>query len=746
MNFIKYGDYNFHGDSARYGKDGLLIEGQVEQRVALFGDELTADSFTFIINSRKCAGEQTGETFNYMFLLDKNEQPIKSSDGKFLIVKNYWPDYRNFTAGTPLDLYNEPDGEIIGRFYVEDVTQVSRKSVKFTCTDAIGVLQKKSNIGGDLWTGTSYITAGALIRFIMSGSGIEYEIEEEVAATQLHGHLKLQNRRVALGNVLTAIGASVIEEKGILKFVFLGGDPETTVLQDAIYLDGGSVEEKTPATKVRVTEHAFYQTANDETVVLFDNTDEGVPANNQLVVFDEPCYGFQGVGQVLVTTNPNYMYVTGVGTITGKKYTHTTRIIERNTGVDGPENIVSIEDNELITIYNSAAVAQRMVNYYKLPLSIEYEQLDRFGLLAAGTPINLVDPFGNFRTGWIRHKSFDLGNKTKARMNVLVDWQGGPYGSSYSTFKTFNASDISSGRIDIPADMQGKDVLLMLIGGAGGGQAGYDGETGHNVYRHIDIEDGLGKPAEGGEGGNGGAAGSLPYVYTIQIPSLASYYTNCAIGVGGAGGASNGALGSAGGATTFGSYSSAQGQRATEEVRNLINGARYCIAGTAGLKGGHGGLGSGYGNTGLDTSKNGGHPQGYAIAGGRYANGQVWSKTQPTRTYYTAGAGGGGSAYATGGTACFGKNAIGGDEATTRWKVVGGEGGKGGDGRAGNPTCAGSGGHGGGGGGGASEGYWKQEGAVAPDSNYDLGTGGAGGAGGAGGKGGDGLIVIYYNA
>ena len=743
MNFIKYGDYNFHGDSDRYGKDGLLIEGQVEQRVALFGDELTADSFTFIINSRKCAGEQTGETFNYAFLLDEDEKPIKTVDGKLVIVKNYWPDYRNFTAGTPLDLYNDPNDEIIGRFYVEDVTQVSRKSVKFTCTDAIGMLQKMEDYGGGLWEFSPIKNAGEIINEIMAGSGIQYTIQDEVADARIVGRLPRENRRVSLGKLLVAIGATVIEERGVLNFVFLGGVPQTNIPQSNIYLQGGEVRKQSPATKVQVTEHNFYQLQDDELVTLFDNSTEGIAADNQLVVFNEPCHNLKWNDGSLPAGwdyGVNYCYVTGVGTLTGRQYTHTKRLVEQSTGVNAAERVVSIDDNELINLYNASLVTRRMVNYYKLPLSIEYEQLDPYGLISAGTPVNITDPFGVFRTGWIRHKAFPLGNKTKAKMDVLVDWNGGPYGSLYSDYREFTAADISNGQLNIPADMQGKEGLIMLIGGAGGGQAGYDGEAGHHVEGTI-TNTRLGEPALGGVGGNGGQAGERPYVFTVQVMSLPSYYTGCAIGAGGDGGASNGALGSAGGATTLGTYSSADGDLAVKTISNIVDGRLYCQKGPFGFKGGDGGTGSGYGNVNPYSSTDGKRPDAPRFMGqvGRKADAVLYTLGAPYRTFACAGAGGGGGAYVVG----SGGDGEGGNQSAQTWKAIGGKGGKGNVGDAGTTTISGGGGHGGGGGGGASAGAWQEQGGTRHD---DAGTGGAGGAGGAGGKGGDGLIVIYYNA
>lgn len=739
MNYIKYGLYKFHGNADKYGKDGLFMSGNVDQSIALFGSELAADTLTFVVNSRALQGDGTG----YAFLLDINERPIQTSDGKFLVVKNVFPDYRNFTAGAVLDLYNNPDGQIIGRFYVEDVKQVSRKTVQFTCTDCIGVLTKMEDYGGGIWEQADGKTAGQIISEIMSGSGIQYTVQADVSTVQVIGRLPRENRRVSLGKLLVATGATVIESQGVMQIRYLGSGSPSTVAQSVIYLQGGSVGHQYPATEVQVTEHGFYDLASDEAVTLFDNTDEQVTAQSQLVVFSEPAHDLTTTGSITIEeSNANYAIISGIGTLEGQTYTHTKRVISRSTGAVAAERIVALENNELVGVHNSANVAKRMVNYYKLPISVDYEQLDASGLLAAGTPVNITDPFGTARTGWVRKKSFPIGNKTKGHMNVLVDWVAGPYGSTYSDYRVFRQSDITNaGRLNIPAAMQGKEALVMLIGGAGGGQAGFDGAAGADGGVYADR----GKPQAGGAGGNGGAGGERPLVLSFQVVSLPSYYDGCAIGVGGAGGASNGDLGSAGGATTLGGFTSADGSQPLDDVVNFLDGTVYANLNETGESGGNGGIGSGDGNANLDTSTNGANhicEDGTVNYGGAYANGLRWNEkaSSGTRYYHTGGAGGGGAAH----------GANGGDALTTEDPVSPQTHTNGGGGaNAVAPlqaaeTQAGRGGHGGGGGGGAAVGWisysWSSL------VSYGFNKGGAGGLGSAGGQGGDGLIVIYYNA
>lgn len=744
MQFIKYGDYRFHGNSEKYGKDGLFMSGSVEQLIALFGNQLAADSLKFVVNSRALQGDGTG----YAFLLDINERPLQTSDGKYLVVKNVFPDYRDFKAGAVLDLYNNPDGQIIGRFYVEQVTQISRKTVQFTCTDGIGMLVKMEDHKGGIYEQADNVTAGQLIAEIFSGSNLAYTVQSDVASVQCLGRLPRANRRKNLGDILVATGATLTESAGVLNIRYLGSGTPSMVPSSRVYLEGGSVSYNHPATAVEVVEHGFYDLASDESDTLFDNSDEAVTAISQLVIFDEPCHNLTTTGSLTIEeSNVNYAIVSGIGTLEGQVYTHTTRVITRSTGVLAAENIVRLEDNQLVGVHNSANIAKRMVNYYKLPMQIEYDQLDPSGTLMPGTPVQVDDPFGVTRAGWISRKAFAIGNKVKARMRVLVDFVPGPYGSTYTDYAVFRASDITSaGRLNLPAAMQGKEGLVMLIGGGGGGQGGFNGANGvapEGLANYKAMAQG-----DGGKGGSPGAAGERPFVLSFQETALPSYYDGCAIGEGGAGGASNGGEGSPGGATTLGGFSSADGSQPVDDVVNFLDGTVYAYLNEPGEVGADGGIGAGRGGGYDDASTRGGDhicEDGTVYTGGAYANGVDYSYRQgsSSRRYRsTGGAGGGGAAH--------GANGLNGYTATSLVTEDEKGGSWGGDGASATApskaaeTQAGRGGHGGGGGGGAAQCRYYTDGASS--FSYGFNHGGAGGEGSVGGQGGDGLIVIYYNA
>lgn len=717
MNYIEYPDGFFHGSAKNHGTDGLIMSGDCEQVVALFGNELRTDTLSFIVNSDELSGKGT------QLVVTSDMQPIKTQDGKWLMIGADVDHILAIEPGTKMDLYNEEGGTVIGRFYVQTVRQISRKSIEIVCTDGVGMLAQMADHEGGIYSGQ---TAGDVIDEIFAGSGLTYEVGADVAAVELYGHLPRASRRENLAKILVATGASLYETEGVLQVDYIGSR-QTAEISGGIYLDTGDVDYKTPATRVQVTEHSFYALQTDPEDVLFDNTAELYPAADQLVVFDEPCHDLLWNGAALDPLWPagvNFAVVTGTGVLTGKPYTQTQRVIERATGATGPEKVVRLEDNGLVGVHNSDYVAQRLANYYKLPIWISFDYYDRTGALLPGTKLDFKDPFGAQRSGWLEGRRFALGNKTRAAMEIAVDWEPGPYGSNITTYKLFT----EGGTWRVP---DGVSSLLVVLGSGGdGGQGGYDGTDGEAAYGHASDP----QPGEGGLGGQGGGPGKIN---VVQIPVAAGDLLDIYIGAAGAKGAHGGAPGTAGAASTITvngvTYTSADGHVYANGYLNQKTGEIYGLPGRDGFAGADGG----------DRITQGGN----VVAGS-----DAWIGGQPgisenhragtNGTYIMEGGGGSG--------AVFGHNgARGGDR---RWDSVHDyEGGSGADAPdpdelpdVPSPASGGSGGNGGGGGGAGGR-AWHRLNGTDYDETYAIdGDGGQGSEGTPGKDGGTGFVLAMY--
>lgn len=104
-----------------------------------------------------------------------------------------------------IEPYEIVDGErlFLGRYFL--TTPGSEKSLaKMEATDYIGLLDDTDFKDGRVYNGEP---AGIILADIFEGTGIPYEVAEDVAATPLYGWLKIQTRRKALREVLFACGA-----------------------------------------------------------------------------------------------------------------------------------------------------------------------------------------------------------------------------------------------------------------------------------------------------------------------------------------------------------------------------------------------------------------------------------------------------------------------------------------------------------------------------------------------------------
>ena len=280
-----------------------------------------------------------------------------------------------------------------------------------------------------------------------------------------------------------------------------------------------------------------------------------------------------------------------------------------------------------------------------------------------------------------------------------------------------------------------------MLSGAGGGQAGYDGEDGtapsgvDNYYAMT--------PGPGGKGGKPGAPGERGRILSFYEAALPAYYDNAKVGEGGDGGLEDGDLGSTGDDTTLGSYSTANGIQLIDDYINMLTGTAYATLNVEGEPGEDGGTGAGRGDgyPGLSTDGND-HvcEDGATYPGGSADDGKSFTYRRGSSRYIrrTGGTGGGGAAHGTAGNPGVAgydqdnENSYGGDGADALpWPQA-------------DETVPGRGGNGGGGGGGAAQGYYKTE-----DSsvfNYGHNYAGQKGKGSPGSKGGNGLIFMFYDA
>ena len=669
----------------------------------------------------------------------------------------------NFSRNAPITVFN---GERqLGIFYVQDVKRTAADLYKVSATSAVGILSDGNHYGG-IYTGQ---TAESIIGSICGS--VKYDIQNKLRPIKLYGWLPIATPRDNLAQVLFAMGATLRTDlNGVLRIEELWDGLSGDIGTDRMY-QGASVEYASKVTQVSLTEHQYVASGD------LDELFSGTTQSGDIITFDEPVYGLTASGFTIQSQGANFAKLSaGNGTLKGRKYKHNTREIIKTVSSASEPNIKAVKDATLVSLVNSQAVSNNLVNYLKWNRTIKTSVVYQGEI--PGDLISTWDPFDKTSVDvCIQEADIILSNTIKANEKMLVGFT--PIRQEGSESYEYHVVLTGSGTWTVP---EGTTSVRAVLIGAGG--AGFDGSPGGDSTETWEGDEikttrinltapttsandssnvsnrGAGTP---GNGGAGGAAGTPGKVYEVTFsPSNGSRISySC-----GSKGTSNGALG---GATTFGSYSSNSGSTSSAGYTDIISGITYAKSGDSGADGGKGGSGAdGESVGGVSGGKQ--EPSGSATRSDsdtqRRSN--ISMDIDATANFSLGAAGGGGA----GGNSGNNLGTPGGDAevGSVRLSITTGyinafvypnKGGKGGDGADGADAsvygCSGSGAGGGGGAGGDSSAssnvsaqYYVYNITIETRTDFAINNnaGGAavrkGGAGGKGGAGADGCIILYY--
>lgn len=663
---------------------------------ALVGDELAYDIFTPVI--------YTEAYINLAYATSDRELYMTADGDMYMCFFDASVGVKTLPYGTPVWYYS--DDVLMGKFYSKTVERISVTDFEIYAVSSVGILDGQIHNGG-IYVGQSFETVATDI----IGGAVKFSCTADVANIQVFGWLPVATKRENLHQLLFASGANLIkDENGDVLFSYLETGTAKQVSDDRLFV-GGSVLYNTPASRVEVTEHTFLSLDSDAVVTLYDNTDGSGAAHNTRVEFSgAPIHDLTATGTIVIhESGVNYAVISGTGTLTGKTYSHTMRIISREAESSNAEQkTVSVTEATLVSVLNSNAVAERLYAYYSSAQTINSEIVVNGE--KPGDQIVFNNPYSEQVTAFLASMDINASSFLRASCELIAGYvpiSGG--GSSYTKVEVLTGSGTWENTDGA------ESARIVLIGGGQGGSSGAYGKDGASSRYYEDITNGAG---EGGASGSGGLGG-LILVEDIALDGVASVEFSC--GVGGQGGvkSSSGIIaGSDGTATTFGEYTSAGGTRTKVGVTNLFTGEVFGLPGKAGIAGARG------------SDESGSHTLVYK--GVVYYPG-ARGKTNVFEDNYTAYGGfGGGPAAGANGNA--GSQGVGEYVSDTFDCTVGGQGGAGANAVAPDATAGyGHGGNGGNGGGG---------GGIGGRGEY-IGHAGSGGAGSDGGSGGDGLILIY---
>ena len=636
------------------------------------GDELAYDE----LSAATYAGESWGLISNELY-------DLYSSEG-YQLVSSPADLSAEVPVETPVRYY--VDGNLRGKYYALPADRENTLVYDVLAVSAIGLLVNRPHVGG-LY---NLVPLSTVLAEIINGA-FPYGYSEEAGSISVTGWLPYSaDARENLHKLLFDYGVMVYKNANGDPYFDLARTTLTgTVDDDDVYVDG-TITPIAAATMVRVTEHSYYVLPTDADVTLFDNTTDA-QVTSRLVVFEQaPVHDLAVTGSLVIeSSGVNYAIVSGNGMLTGKLYTHTTQVHEEGTSGG---NVLEFADQTLANQQNSINVAKRLLNYYGATriLSTDFQIQNE----KSGDFVTIINPYKEHQNGYIKEMTATGLATIKARCDLLTNFTPTKGGNNYANHQMFTAN----GTFTVPA---GTTMLrIILCQGGEGGSGGYDGLSSNCN--------------DGGDGGYAGPAGRPGKLFIADIPVTPGQSFAVAVGAAGTGGAAN-VAGTEGGETTFGSYSSANGERPVSGYYDIFEDKYYALAGVDGIAGGKGGKTS--------SSE-------YVYGESVTADGQTWTggrSVPPTSSY--DGAGGGGAAY--------------GNNGANAYSAASGGAGADAIDRPGLPTpTLGSGGNGGngGGGGGKCGAEWS--------SNLQMwicwGRSARGGNGTAGSDGGAGFALVLY--
>lgn len=732
----------------------------------VIGNELTIDQFTVVVRWTE------DDMFDGFFTVD-DKLFVCSNDEEFMVLPRegapmQLKDFlKELPYGTPVWWY--VDGAFYSKGYLKSVDRVAKNGFKVTCVSGVGLLDTDMHSGG-------LYQAAAIMDVLASiiGGAFTYSVSQAVQNTaRVYGRLPYDTRRNNLHRLLFATGAALQKGDNSTDYIIDYLSESITDVPASRVAMQGSVNYQLPSNRAEVTEHSFFYLPTSPVDTLFDNTSE-TPADGLTVVFDSPVYvaSLATTGTLTVDeAGVNYAVVSGLGTLTGQYYVHTTQIdvLENNPNND-PIRVRRVTENELVTALNARNVQRRILSYYQSAKTVKAKILldgERCGQL-----IRMTDAFGEITQAYMAKMDTIVTSVVGVQCQLIEGFQPGSGGNNF----LHREAIIANGTWMVPDGVT--FIRVALIGGGTGGQGGYDGQKGKDGRASTGIFD-PGWPdyamtygtyqnengyvvgtyvyaygnQDAAQGGNPGNPGTQGKVYVIERTVTPGEVITFIIGAGGAGGARNGGAGAAGTPTSvssasIGSASSNDGL-VTQGYFDPFNGDVFAVAGVAGIKGGNGGrsdVTNLYANNGVAGLK------GENCAGFVGGNGGAGYKSGTEYGYPEWGSGGGGGGAAYGANGGAGGAAIFVAGHYTEYPYYVGDSITSGSGGAGanalppaKPSygCAGDGGNGGGGGG--NIGGCRMIGLDwSPAHSIGLGNGGAAGKGSVGGDGGDGVALIYY--
>lgn len=205
-------------------------------------------------------------------------------------------------------VYKDTDNKILHKFYLNNAENVSEYEMQITAYDSVSLLEDEylggiygfAVKGGVLEAPTT--TYKSLIDDILSGTGVEYEIEENIQGLELKGYIPICTRRKALAIVLKGTNTRVFKIGGKLIFKHIN-DANEIALTDNNVVENPALETYPKIGRLTVIEHTYQK--DTETVDLYNWYLRQGENTMQRIDFSDPVYKIFAYEVIGVDENGN---------------------------------------------------------------------------------------------------------------------------------------------------------------------------------------------------------------------------------------------------------------------------------------------------------------------------------------------------------------------------------------------------------------------------------------------------------
>jgi len=300
------------------------------------------------------------------------ELTLHSDDADFSIV-NPTGLYSTLKFRQPLNVYETVgmNQVFIGQFYLSVWESISENIIKFTCFDALGVLDTMT-YWGNLWQTPE--TIRIICDNLFNAISMPYYLDPDLESETIYGFIGICTCREALQQIAFAAGAMVsCSRTGVIQInkTKLASEvvtPDYTITKAEKGMDQ-SLTLKQMVTGIDLTYHHYKYTGTAEEV--FNGSLE---AGIQTLTFTDPVYfvGATITGATIIDYGVAYININvavgGTVTISAKPFLHTAQIISKNDlTLDAAikPNVLSITDATMVMQDYVSDILDSVYAYYQ---------------------------------------------------------------------------------------------------------------------------------------------------------------------------------------------------------------------------------------------------------------------------------------------------------------------------------------------------------------------------------------------